>query len=198
MCIAIVKPVTRQVSDEVLRKCASSNPDGGGYAFVKDGKVVIRKGFMDIESFLTSYHEDLAANINSVFIIHFRISTGGDKSEANTHPFGNEEVALIHNGYFFYPGNSGPSDTSILADTIMGYLTKENMQDKVAEFGNIIGAGNKVAMLFKDNTYLIANQDRGVWDNGVWYSHGGYKVTSSAWPTYCPTPANGATYNTGG
>ena len=175
MCIAIVRRPGAVIEDSTLEACDSANRDGGGYAFTRDGKVVTRKGFMDFNSFITNYRADVLENDDSTFLIHFRISTGGDSSAENTHPFGNENAVMIHNGYFFYPGGTGPSDTNLLAAAIDQYLDKETINNKLQELTEWIGSGNKIAFLFADNTYSIANEAAGSWDNNVWYSNSSYR-----------------------
>lgn len=175
MCIAIVRKAGAVIEDDVLRGCDRANKDGGGYAFVREGKVVIRKGFMAFNDFIASYRADVLENDQSNFLIHFRISTGGDSSAENTHPFGNERTAMIHNGYFFWPGSSGPSDTSILASAIDEYLEKDRVVPNLKEITSWIGSGNKLAFLFDDNTYAIANEEAGSWVDNVWFSNTSYR-----------------------
>jgi hypothetical protein len=38
-----------------------------------------------------------------------------------------------------------------------------------------IGAGSKLAFLDTANSITIINESAGVWDEGIWYSNGGYK-----------------------
>jgi hypothetical protein len=199
MCIAIVRPRRTVITDEILRHCASQNRDGGGYAFVKEDKVEVRKGFFEIGDFIASYRADERDNPDSNFLIHFRISTGGDRSADNTHPFSNGKTAIIHNGSFFYPGQTGPSDTNILASAILEYATPGKVGEQLTKIGELVGYYNKMAFLFSDNTYLIANAAQGTWDNGIWYSHSGFRPYRShntpaviGGPGVCSVPTSGA------
>lgn len=186
MCIAIVRQAGAVIDDTTLETCDAANSDGGGYAFTRDGKVVIRKGFMDFKAFINNYHADVLENDDSTFLIHFRISTGGDASPENTHPFGNENAAMIHNGHFFYPGSTGPSDTNILATAINEYLDKDTVVSKLKDITDWIGSGNKLAFLFGDNTFAIANEAAGHWKDRVWYSNSSYLRYGVATSKYSP------------
>ena len=64
MCIAIIKPKDKHISDEALKNCYERNPDGAGLAFAKNGKLYIMKGIFNsnlrIERFLKNYECVLA------------------------------------------------------------------------------------------------------------------------------------------
>ena len=83
MCIALVKLPDANVSEDNLRACWQSNPDGAGFAYIKDGKVTIEKGFMTLKPFMEALNVALEANKESTFLIHFRIATHGDVNADN-------------------------------------------------------------------------------------------------------------------
>lgn len=176
MCIAIVKPAGVDVSEETLSICWRSNPDGAGYAFVEDGKVVIRKGYMKLKDFLKAYEEDKAKD--SPFLIHFRITSQGSKDEFNTHPFSIKDGAAIHNGTLDGTGaeyGKGPSDTKIFLRQFGDWLTYDNVEKYKKELGDAIRTSNKIAMLFSDKRYQILNESMGNWHEGAWYSNYTYR-----------------------
>lgn len=180
MCIAICKKPGVKMKDEHLEESFSSHRDGAGYAFVRDGKVEIVKGLMTIGEFKEAYRRDEGANPESVFIIHFRTSTSGGKTPENTHPFRGKECAVIHNGVFFGTYGSDKSDTSTLISAAAEKLTKKAVTEGLKKIEAHVGSYNKLVFLFDDNTYAIANESTGVWDEGVWYSNHSYlKYTSS-------------------
>lgn len=178
MCLAIVKPRGVQVAREHLLAGWQHNPDGGGYAFVKDGKVVMRKGFMKLKDFIEAYEVDEAVNPESNFLIHFRITSQGAKTADNTHPFLVEGGALIHNGTMSGTGaeyGKGASDTAKFADKFKTNLTYDFVVDNKAQL-DIAIQGSKIALLYDDDRFAIINERDGHWKDGVWYSNYSYKT----------------------
>ena len=181
MCIAIVKRAEGTVTKDRLRECFSRNRDGAGFAFVRNGVVVISKGHMDFESFYTTYEAAVAENKDSVFLIHFRIGTSGDKTPVNTHPFLIAEGAIIHNGVLFNPVGTR-SDTNLFAEELRQRLkSKQDFWINKKMIEDLVGKGNKLAMLFRDGTYMICNEERGDWIDDVWYSNTYSFSSSSNW-----------------
>lgn len=139
MCIAIYSLKGNDIPNEdILKNCYLNNPDGAGFAFNKDGKVQIVKGFMSFDSFISSfkkYNEKYSFKDRGV-LIHFRIATHGGVNVGCCHPFpisSNEKLlkktilvsdyAVIHNGIIFLTADkkSSLSDTMLF---IKDYLTK--------------------------------------------------------------------------
>lgn len=90
MCIIINKEKNISLpSKELLKKCWHLNPNGGGYMYNYENKVVIHKGFTNFEEF---YSHLLETNkqynlVDKNLIIHFRIATSGLVDKGNCHPF---------------------------------------------------------------------------------------------------------------
>ena len=118
MCIAIVKPRGVSLAEDRLRICFENNPDGAGFAIATDQGVAIQKGFTTINAFLTAYREHRVDE--HVAVVHFRITTRGENSACNHHPFPVAAGALIHNGTIGWLGKPGrgPSDTALFADLL--------------------------------------------------------------------------------
>ena len=118
MCIAIVKPRGVSLAEDRLRICFENNPDGAGFAIATDQGVAIHKGFTTIHAFLTAYREHRVDE--HVALVHFRITTRGENSACNHHPFPVAAGALIHNGTIGWLGKpgKGPSDTALFADLL--------------------------------------------------------------------------------
>ena len=56
MCIIIAKEkYGRLPSEKELKNCFTNNSDGAGFMYVKNGKVVIDKGYMKYEAFIKHY-----------------------------------------------------------------------------------------------------------------------------------------------
>lgn len=193
MCIAIVTTPGKRVGDNALYRGWTSNQDGGGFAFVKQGKVVIEKGFFKYNEF----HKALNAAVDtygqqSPFLIHMRIGTSGLKNENNTHPFAIKPQdgpagAMMHNGILFTPGGAyrGPdhdkkSDTRVVAEALNNILRLQDVLQAKKELGAAIGYGNKLAFLYDTGDYVIINENQGYWDDGIWYSNSSCKVHANA------------------
>ena len=87
MCIICVsRKGIRQPSDKTIAAMFSRNPHGAGYMYARDGKVIIQKGFMDLESYLDALHREHFTARDSV-VYHFRISTQAGVKPEMTHPF---------------------------------------------------------------------------------------------------------------
>ena len=184
MCLAIVCPVGSFVPLDFLKQGWVSNPDGAGYAFTRDGKVVVKKGYGKLKTFMEDYHKDVRDNDESAFLVHFRIRTMGDRSDKNTHPFIIPNGAMIHNGSLTGTNckyDVGDSDTSAFASRFGKHLTYDFVYNKNKELGDAIGDYNKLAMLYDDNRYVIVNEERGHWHDKVWYSNTSYKRYSGSY-----------------
>lgn len=87
MCIIINKiRGLEKPSKETLKNCWDSNPDGAGVMWNEEGKVHIRKGFMDFDSFY-KFTETIQNPTEKGIVYHFRITSHGGTSQQNTHPF---------------------------------------------------------------------------------------------------------------
>lgn len=89
MCIVVYKPKNKNMpSADILRECFNRNPDGAGYMFPEDNKVIIKKGYMHFKSLYKDLIQDyLRLGKKTPFVIHFRIQTQGGINQALTHPF---------------------------------------------------------------------------------------------------------------
>lgn len=178
MCIAILAPKGQVVPTETLVRCFNGNRDGGGFAFMKKGKVKIDKGYMTLPNFINRYRQLIDANVHNQgpMLIHCRIATIGKVGPDNCHPFKLKEGALIHNGSLWWDYHSDrtseKSDTRIFSERLHNVLTYEDIVIDPKPLEKLI-AGDKMAMLFNGGNYVILGEDRGVWHEGVWYSHSG-------------------------
>lgn len=176
MCMAIVKKANATLSHHMLRHCWRSNPDGGGFSYAENGELVFVKGLMTIEAFLAAYDEHEPKFRDKNTLIHFRIGTSGYKNADNTHPFRGKECAVIHNGIFFsQPSGEARSDTRMLIEDSADLLTKETVLSKLDAIGYYITRGNKVAFLFEDGEFALANKDSWEEHEGSVFSNLGYR-----------------------
>jgi hypothetical protein len=182
MCIAILAKAGVKLPDQVLRSSFYTNQHGSGLAFVRSGKVEIKKGFFDSENWIKAYHnafEDVGAT--SPIILHARIASLGKINRDNCHPFPIKNGALIHNGVLWSStfGNgrqAEKSDTREFAERLHNVLTYDDITEDKTTIEKAIGY-NKMVLLFNTGKYVILNEHNGHWDvNGdVWYSAHTYK-----------------------
>lgn len=178
MCVAIVKPADKIITEETLRLCFKQNPDGCGFAYVNlDGNIIIYKS-MDFDPFYAEYQAAIAACPQSPFLIHFRIKTHGTKDIFNCHPFQiNEDMVFIHNGVI----NAAPacpdkrkSDTQMFNETVLqslpeGWFDCAGIHTLIEKYIDY----SKLAVLHRRNggEIRLYNEEKGSWEDGVWFSN---------------------------
>lgn len=187
MCIAIVIPQGVVLDKETIQTCAMYNRDGGGLAYVYNGKVHISKGWMNAEEFIKAYYP-IAERFggDSPILAHFRIATQGVVNKNNCHPFKVKGGALIHNGSFWNCGRNVPtSDTSEFASIFHNTFEKNHVLEAKKDIELEIGSWNKVAVLYEDKSVVILNEDG--WDtreDGIKFSHKGHRPRNFARVTH--------------
>lgn len=177
MCIAIVQPAGCKIKEDHLRNSFEGNSDGAGFAYVKEGKVVVEKGFMTLHPFLDRYEE-----IHETFgkeapvLAHCRIATAGKISKDNCHPFRIKGGAMIHNGHLWNTEYDGEkSDTREFAEIFYNILDYDSIIKAVHsyDFLEIIGY-DKMAFLYDDGRFTTAGDWVSDEDSGVLFSNRGY------------------------
>jgi hypothetical protein len=126
MCVIAIKGRGAEFNWGTLRECWNANPDGAGFAYHRDGRVHISKGFMHFRDFKRAVK---AARIkkDTEALLHFRIATHGGVTPNNCHPFPLSQnvhelealdvitdVAIAHNGIV-----PGMAESSQLSDTML-------------------------------------------------------------------------------
>jgi hypothetical protein len=82
MCIIAYCKTRKMTTDEAVN-CWNANDDGAGIAWIENGEVKMRKGFMCLEDFMRFY-----ATVDVLpHVVHFRIGTSGGNVPELTHPF---------------------------------------------------------------------------------------------------------------
>lgn len=178
MCIAILSQQGITIPKEHLEQSFRINDDGAGFMYAENDTLFIEKGFIDFDSFYAAYkpHEE------KPIAVHFRITTHGDTDVANTHPFRvGANLAFIHNGIINAVDrpDKTKSDTYWFNQKILvpvykrdsRFIFKEHFKELVKEY---IGH-SKLVFLNNKGHHTIVNEDKGVWDEGVWYSNTSYK-----------------------
>ena len=196
MCLLIANPLGAEISREHLDNAWQSNPHGGGFAYFKDGKLILDKGYFDFEEFYESYQKTLGF----ASILHVRWATSGLKNKDNCHPFVVSEnemendrkeiekeptLILAHNGVIsaFSHKTKDMSDTYSFIKEILTPMSAD-CEDKwyrnssiKTRIENVIGGGNKLAAIDNEGEITIFNQDSGEWldeDAQIWASNGSY------------------------
>ena len=184
MCIAIVIPKGATASKDYLHNGWCANSDGGGFAYVRKGKVKIVKSLMKWKTWEDAYYTAREANPDSPFLVHFRIRSAGSNTADNTHPYALKTGAVIHNGTLTGSGADwyrGPSDTAKFVEKFGEHLTYDNVLSKKLAMEAAIGY-NKLAFLFNNGKFVIVNEDAGHWDVGVWYSNSSFRTNTVVGP----------------
>jgi hypothetical protein len=178
MCTAVLAPPGKQVTYDHVKTCFDNNSDGAGYAFNTDGVVVLHKAFFDLDKFWKHYWLDSRRFKGSTFMLHFRIATSGHKDAVNAHPFRiNPNLVFSHNGVIsnLTYSDKTKSDTyalmTILKDLPPDFYKNQNILTLLS-----LGIGwSKLVFLDGEGKYSFVNEDKGFWNEGIWYSNENYK-----------------------
>ena len=104
MCVIASIPAGQTIDEQELRDMWSTNPDGGGIAFIKDGKIKVKKT-MKLKTFLKWFENITKEHGHNDILMHMRIKTHGDVCVQNVHPFNViqdnqvcDDMVFAHNG----------------------------------------------------------------------------------------------------
>lgn len=189
MCMITYLEPGIDVPEEGIINGATWNDDGHGWAIAAETGVMLTGHYMDAEIALATFKLTREAYPDAYAMFHSRFATHGTVGLVNVHPFKVGKYAVVsHNGILpvkFHPQHVDDtrSDTAILAGSFLPGRTQVSgiwTRKERRRIGNIIGIGNKLAILsvspYLDSPrgYLI-NSHMGQWDNGVWFSNGDYR-----------------------
>lgn len=190
MCIIIAKTKVQKAPEiETIKTCFKNNPDGAGFMYTYNNKVVIDKGYMDVNSFITRY-KFLKKKFNNFknksLLMHFRISTSGKTTPEYTHPYVITDklkdmkiikaycnIGVMHNGVLhdYTPKDNTSNDTMqyIKKYLYKQYKSKQLFTDKTKKA--IEKTGSRFAILTKkDNIHLYGKFIK----DGNYYSNDSY------------------------
>jgi glutamine amidotransferase len=181
MCIAILNPPRVTLKKSTLLKCWENNPDGAGMIFTdtQTETLYILKEMRSAELFYKAYQHHRRKNLDSYFVLHFRIATAGKVNEDNCHPFViNEDLAFVHNGIISKARTSvNYSDTYYFNADILQNLPPDFTQNEaILELIEAAIGNSKLVFLNSKNEPLILNSHLGHYSNGVWYSNRSYET----------------------
>lgn len=196
MCIILTCDANRRPDPETIEACWETNPDGAGYAYATDDKVVISKGYMtltELEWGLKHVPE------NAPLILHFRIGTSGGYGPEVTHPYPvtsslealhaldvEAPVAIAHNGVLPYPSDDaqGISDTVAY---IMRVVSRVAGQRPVIDHGGLCKSakarrtlrltskGSRLALIDAAGHLLRIGEGWETVAPGIYASNGGWR-----------------------
>ena len=195
MCIIIAKDkIGRLPTEKELRNSFNFNGDGAGFMYVDNRKVIIDKGYMNVESFIKHY-KSLCEKYNNFenksLVIHCRIGTSGKNDKGNTHPYPitddkralksrhlfNENIGIAHNGIISgYGTATGLNDTQ---EYISKYLYplyhhyRDFYKNKDMLYQMKQATNSKFAILDKTDTIYYVGDF--IEDKGLWFSNNTYK-----------------------
>lgn len=178
-------------SKEVIETMCENNPHGNGFCYAENGEVVIKKGFMDFDSYYKALNE--IPNIEDINLIgHCRITTHGSTSVGNCHPFPltnkvkdlkkaeiKTDVAIIHNGIIRSVEADNKNDLSdtmtYIKDRLYNrYVNNSTFMNSKFELDEIQKEiGSKMVIMNNDGEYHIIG-DFNTDENGYIYSNFSY------------------------
>lgn len=195
MCIIVSKEKGQNLpTKKTLETCFNYNDDGAGFMYVRNGKVVIDKGYMTFDSFYKRLKE-LKKEFDikeKALVMHFRIGTSGTGKENLTHPFPltcnkkklnktylTTDVGVMHNGIIKdYEYDKVLSDTqTFIKDFMYPIYEISHKFYKSPSLQKILEkeCGSKLCILDSDeNIYYIGDF---VEDEGIKYSNTTYKTS---------------------
>ena len=185
-----MKSANKKINKATLRRCYDANPDGAGFMYAEDKQLHVKKGYFTFKEFYKEYRPHGDKQV----LIHFRIKTHGPINKDNCHPFlVNSGLGFIHNGIISGYGSNTKSDTiefneSILQKIVAKHGNNSLFDDPMVELiENVIGY-SKLVFLDRHGNYTIMNENKGNWNDGVWYSNMSWKkpekVKSNNFLTY--------------
>ena len=146
MCVIAIKPKNVSMPEELrIREMFNANSDGAGFMYHRNGKVIVRKGFMKVKHFLKALDQESVTDADTV-VMHFRIATAGSVSPKNCHPFPvtgelkelrglrvETDLAMAHNGVLSFESDK-KSDLSDTMTFVRDVLSDKSIRENLFEF----------------------------------------------------------------
>jgi len=176
----------RKLTYTEFKNCNDANEDGVGFAFSRNGKQYLIKGFMTFDTAWNFYKK---VPEGKAHIVHFRLSTAGTVVPQLTHPFICSDASPLHTEYegneplLFHNGmvsgwkelaltnrvltHSLMSDTRYLA-IMLGRNGIENYKE------HLKNTHGKFIIFHSGKAKLIGDF---IYDKGVYFSNSSYKYS---------------------
>lgn len=199
MCVIVYKPAGCPMpGTEVLRACWSANRDGAGMMFPHDGRVLIRKGFMDWGAFETALAEVAASYTLEALplALHFRIATHGAVKPGCCHPFPvcdsasqmrvtqqDAAIGFMHNGVL-----SGLKTSEAVSDSMAFAKHVLSPLDRLS--GDLLGDADMrkvIGSSTQGSRFLLMDGAGDVRTFGRWTSEDGVMFSNDNWMRRAPS-----------
>lgn len=196
MCIAILKPKGKSLSEKYLEESFRVNSDGAGFGFYDNNKPRIFKPYFSWKDFISDWRfarKKYDLDSRDV-VLHFRIATHGGLTEENTHPFLSEKGTIVaHNGVISGLGDSlskgyvnktgkgwtevgsGKSDTVEFIEKYINKLPTEFWKSSVLKSLVEDRITYSKLVILSPRGWGLLNESNGHWDSGIWYSNLSYR-----------------------
>ncbi len=195
MCIIAIKPAgVKLPAMETIENCWYNNSDGAGLMYATGGTVHIEKGFMTLKAFkdgLKRLKKTIEVT-NTPLVMHFRITTHGETSPGNCHPFPVTEklpllqmtkcktpLAVAHNGIIsIKPSREDISDTMeyIMCQLAPLYQLKRDFYKHEAGKKLIYNAIKSKMAIVDGNGRIETVGDFITGEDGLLYSNNSFKA----------------------
>lgn len=202
MCLIISAPKGNQIPLELLEDATDRNNDGWGVMW-HDGKKIISE---------KSHRPDAAAiyeltrNNPHQTVVHLRMTTHGDNTHANTHPFEviPNRLLMMHNGVVDVdvPFGSKKSDTRVMVEDYIKPLVGNRPEEIRKNRGlrnfiqSLIGnSSNRLVFLDDRGDLTYFNKDLGLDWKGLWCSNTYAWTLHDERPKYAKQTAWGRHYD---
>lgn len=205
MCVIVYKPAGCPMPrSEVLQDCWAANKDGAGMMLPHDGRVLIRKGFMDWGAFEAALAEAAAAyDLETLpLALHFRIATHGAVKPGCCHPFPvcnsaaqmrvtqqDAAIGFMHNGVLSgLKTSEAVSDSMAFAKCVLSPLDRlsgDLLGD--ADMRKVIGSSTQGSrFLLMDGTGDVRTFGRWTSEDGLMFSNDNWMRRAPALPQWAP------------
>lgn len=187
MCIIAIKSAKQKpFTEEMIRTMFTNNPDGAGYMTVENGKVSIKKGYMQVSHLIASL---ASVSPNSPVILHCRIATHGEVVQGLCHPFPvvndfakmrakktKTNIGVAHNGIISCVGSShNVSDTMTYIQSVIHPLLALNEHALQSQAGkSILATTCESKLAFMESNGRITTIGDFVSHDGYLFSNGSY------------------------
>lgn len=189
MCIIAYKPAGQKFpSKKIFKRMFNTNPDGAGFMYPDDKgqNVIIKKGFMTYQEFMTEYGKH-KKNIDKPYIFHFRITTNGGTSKGMCHPYPltknikqltktntTTHIGIAHNGIISMTDYATKiSDTAEYIRRYMTKLLKGGIDSDILDIIEESISGSRLAIMESSgDVHLLGKWEK---SDGIYYSNSGYK-----------------------
>lgn len=176
MCLLISAPQGSQIPLELLEDATSRNSDGWGVMWHDGNRIQVHK---DPKPSAKAIHDLTKRNPHQT-LVHLRMTTHGDNSHENTHPFEviPDRLYMMHNGVISVdaPRHLLRSDTRVVVEDYLrpmikkpGHLNNPGLKNFIQ---NLIGtSSNRLAFLDDAGKVTYFNKHLGMEWRGIWCSN---------------------------